>query len=319
LQALDNFFTKTCGSTKHDASNRRLRLKTLDLSHQFTSENSFAARERLEIELLVAHPSHGKAFDYFFLRKLILSANQIQDSDMVHVAAIILRFPNLQELDLGFNDVTTEGLKHLVRHSQRQFDGGHGVKTSRIRKIRLVNNPLSIEASKSFLDLFKIFPMLRCIDSNVQYQKTTEADEIEHMIDINAAGRVLLQRHPCTYSLTKKSSQEKKTEEFRIALSVWPVVIARLTPRFKNVKYCCDKCIPRSAANGLYYLIRHGPVLAESSETETSRKVTKKKTTSSSLSSTGSDDTNKQHKADPALGGFNSLDEFLSREAPGVR
>ena len=275
---------KKTSSTSSLAS--RCKLETLDLSYQFTSEDTFATGERIQLELLLCPSPPTQHFSqYPYLRTLILSGNQIQDPDMETLAILIRRFPQLQEIDLRFNDISTEGLQLFAdcsdpnnneRQQSHQSHPHYSIPyVSRIQTIRLTNNPLTNDASEIVLELFKLYPQLQFVQSNVEWENSIHAKPIQHLMDINRAGRVLLVRtgnnqrkqHQQDYGNIQSTTtiaiegekQQQHQHQGPIALSVWPYVLSRLTRkrRYPNV-------IPtKNGVNGIYYLIRHGPIFMQ--------------------------------------------------------
>mmetsp|Transcript_16003 Transcript_16003/g.28788 ORF Transcript_16003/g.28788 Transcript_16003/m.28788 type:complete len:157 (-) Transcript_16003:176-646(-) len=152
-------------------------------------------------------------------------------------------------------------------------------------------------------------------------------------MDINRAGRVLLVRSAETtlttntdqvvslaveYDKTNTADDNRDTACYLlrpIPLSVWPFVLARLTRQARYPNF-----VPvQNNVNGIYYLIRHGPIFMEkiarcSPNTQNQRlgnncdNKTKKDIMHRSRLS-------RKRKRDPALGGYCSLAEFLRYEA----
>ena len=164
-------------------------------------------------------------------------------------------------------------------------------------------NPLTTDATKVIVDLYKIFPMLNEILCSVDWKETDDAKDIQHMMDINEAGRVLLQRFP------DATSRVEPPQKRKMALSVWPHVLARTARkiRTKQPKYAINPSRDRNAANGLYHLIRHGPIFASKVEWSASQQATR-----SATATTPRKEGMKKRKADAALGGFGSAEEYLN-------
>jgi thiamine pyrophosphate-dependent acetolactate synthase large subunit-like protein len=94
---------------------------------------------------------------------------------MQSMARMFRRFPCLQDVDLRFNDITTEGLRLFADHAKRELDADPPIDRSQLKALRLTNNPLTVDASKVLLDLLKTFSQLQTIQSNVEWEKTSEA------------------------------------------------------------------------------------------------------------------------------------------------
>ena len=181
---------------------------------------------------------------------------------------------------------------------------------SLLRTLRLTNNPLSGDASKVLLELLKTFPQLQVIQSNVEWEGTCEARDIQHLMDINCAGRVLLLKG--SSPSPKGDDHDKRScKGSRLALSMWPTVLARLTQRdrypnaFGSISYA-----NKSNANGVYYLLRHGPIFME-----TLAKDTQKSDDRATPRQYWCGASRKRRRRDPALGGYYSFADFLSDEA----
>jgi Leucine Rich repeat len=246
------------------------------------------------------------AYFYPFLEYLDLSGNHLQDSHMESLAKLVShRFCHLKYLILNYNNVTTEGLGRFANCLAQEVGKNSTTMFPCLRELFLLNNPLSDEACAVFLDLLNILPQLNHIRSNVYWENTKDADAIQHMKEINWAGRVLL----------LKSSQAKDVSTHHtIALAVWPSVLARLAKRTMKISMTPfasisgkPKLEPRSA-NGIFHLLRHGPIFMHKN-LATHRQCQPKAPTRSI------EDSNRKRKRDPAVGGFCSLEEFLNHEA----
>lgn len=368
------------------------KIESLDLSYQFMSEETYGTGEHIQLDILTRNciTTDADVRIYPNLLKLVLQGNQIDDSDMEDLAFLIRhRFPRLEELDLRFNEISTEGLEALANHSDPNNDisyinskngniiaNDQTIKykdhspppSSRLRTIRLTNNPLVMtnQTSIVILKLLKIYPELTQIQSNLNWEDQTPiAQYIQHLFDINRAGRVLLlagsngdttididtnrdsmlrmsglsvswsagqnNSHLDGTSLSSNSSalplhEEQRRVQLRqqrrrpIPLAAWPFVLARLTRRPRYPHY-----IPKNnSLNGMYYLIRHGPIIMEqmisrSNEyRSTSNNITKKNSNNTKKNNDGGkveqDHDRKRKWGDPALGGYETLADFLRCE-----
>lgn len=344
------------------------KIESLDLGYQFTSEENYGTGEHIQLDILTRHCT-TQDVDYRIypnLRKLVLQGNQIYDSDMKELAFLIRhRFPRLEELDLRFNEITTEGLEIFANHSDpsnadynspsfdengtcddtgnflRYLDYCHPP-ASRLRTIRLTNNPLVMndQTSLIILKLLKLYPELQQIQSNLSWEDGTPiAEYIQHFLDINRAGRVLLlagssgsatdegQNGNCkrkSPSLALKTDtsivEHARRRQLReqqlkpIPIAVWPFVFCRLTRLTRYPHYIPKK----NCLNSMYYLIRHGPIIMEQMSSST---ATKKSTPSNSQNEkrNNSDDADggenhKRRRGDPALGGYATIEDFLRNE-----
>mmetsp|Transcript_12454 Transcript_12454/g.29980 ORF Transcript_12454/g.29980 Transcript_12454/m.29980 type:complete len:258 (+) Transcript_12454:618-1391(+) len=253
---------------------------------------------------------------------------------MKYVGLLLHRFPSLQSLNLSFNEITSDGLNMLVtaivESSTTENDESANVKvdintkpssankSSRLRSLNLTNNPLTSENyASALLRLLKYLPELRSVESNVVWDneeggdmndnnddvaKNKGADDkdrkcriqkirgkVQHLIDINTAGRVLL----C-------NSRRRS-----VSLNVWPLVLARLARPSKKI---CDPGYQpmKNKFNGMYYLLRHGPILAKPNAAANDHLST---------NANQSSILGKRKRVDPALGDYETLDDFLKAEA----
>jgi hypothetical protein len=397
----------------HEHKQNHCRLESLDLSYQFinTSEETYGMtgsgeeeEQRIQLNILTRNCTTRDACYKIYpnLRKLVLCGNQIDDSDMKDLAFLIRhRFPRLEEIDLRFNDITTDGLQTFADYSDPNNDDNffttnnnncnsnnnttsnktnttnNARKTphkdhfpppsSRLRIIRLTNNPLVMtnQTSIILLKLLKIYPELQLIQSNLEWENGTSiAMDIQHLVDINRAGRVLLlagssgsiscdtsdatssrrragindgaspisspsfSTAAAAAATSMKSQQELSPEEGRrrkqqhthqrrpIPLSAWPLVLARLTRKARYPHYIPKK----NSMNGMFYLIRHGPIIVEqiSSRGEKSSIHNNNNNKNGKTNNNEDQDRNdrrpKRKWGDPALGGYETLEDFLRCE-----
>jgi Leucine Rich repeat len=297
LKSIDRLLSVASDSndnTKDGENVNQCRLEAINLGFQFTSENSFAmTSEQMQLDILT---EDWKSKININLLHLNLSGNSLHDSDMAHVGLLLSRFPCLQSLDLSFNEITIDGLTLFAKTVKA------GEK-SQLRSIKLTNNPLTSESYASvLLQLLKILPELRSVQSNVDWgddgdnnvedgdegkQSTEKVREaVQHLIDVNSAGRVLL----CN-------------SRRAIGLNIWPLVLARLT---RPSKVYVPGYVPmKNKCNGIYYLLRNGPVLTKPNAASDRPNTTVTKKTLS----------RKRKRADPALGDYATLSDFLRAEA----
>lgn len=309
LQAIDRLLTGVPNENNDDNDGLEgalsvCVLESLNLSYQFTSEDAFAmTSEQMQLDILTGDwPTKINRT----LLKLDLSGNQLQDSDMQHMALLLRRFPCLKELDLRFNDITTEGLDifstRIENHdtSTTEYVAKH--RPSMLRIVRLTNNPLtSANFPGVLVRLLKNLPELQFVQSNIVWEhedNKTEirpggvqaggriCDDIQHLMDINHAGRVLL-------------SHRRRS----IGLSVWPTVLARLTRPSQYPHF-----VPmQNKFNGIFYLLRYGPLLMKPNGASDRPHR--------SDTSVPDRATRKRKRGDPALGGHSTLADFLRFEA----
>ena len=377
-------------------------IKSLDLSYQFTSEETYGL-EHIQLDILTRNCITSKADIRIYpnLRKLVLQGNQIVDSDMEHLAFLVRhRFPRLEELDLRFNEISVAGLEIFANHSDPnntatsfmafnntesagEFHDGtamntnHATRTiyrdhfpppsSRLRTIRLTNNPLVMDDHTSIviLKLIEIYPELTQIQSNLEWEdQTPVSNYIQHLFDINRAGRVLLlagsngstiddiigdgssigesSNTPESGNLIRRQGwngssgsissmgrelpedealrRRQLSQQLRrpIPLAAWALVLARLTRSPRYPHYIPEK----NSINGMYYLIRHGPIIMEQMVSRANEKSRKKNKSNSKVNiRNGSnnvenrkDPARKRKRGDPALGGYATLAEFLRCE-----
>lgn len=211
------------------------------------------------------------------------------------------------------------------------------------------------------LKLIEIYPELTQIQSNLEWEgQTPVSDYIQHLFDINRAGRVLLlagsngsaiadsfgdssnstiRRPRCngggggrvsalhdtistTPALPEHEAQRRQqlSQQLRrpTPLAAWALVLARLTRSPRYPHYIPEK----NSLNGMYYLIRHGPIIMEQMASR-ANKGRSSKSSSKSKENTKKDSNNvdnkqsperKRKRGDPALGGYTTLAEFLRCE-----
>lgn len=431
----DNTTTTTNNTTTTTVSNNS-NLEYLDLSYQFMDDGCMMIDDtimngeegqqvihRMNLNILTRDCTTQDrcARIYPTLRKLVLCGNQIDDSDMKEIVFLIRhRFSQLEDVDLRFNDITTDGLQTFADYSDPNNNNDnfltHTTTThtsatttttnntndngstataiqyykdhfpppsSRLRTIRLTNNPLIMtpggQTSIVLLNLLKLYPELQQIQSNLEWEDGTDISRyIQHLLDINRAGRMLLlassntmyhttrrsiasshtsshsnsiannnnnntmivveededdERQQVEVQLERRNEQQRQSQRRPIPLSVWPLVLARLTRKAKFPQYIPKK----NSLNGMFYLIRHGPIVVEqfsSRRTNSNNNSRKQKSTSTTTSDGGScggdggvgntattgdesssNNTGKKRKRpDRALGGYATIDDFLRCE-----
>jgi hypothetical protein len=161
---------------------------------------------------------------------LELSDNNLDHNDLAKLWDLLPKFPNLTNLNLECNAITT-----LV------FKGSDAVqKPSRLRKLSLTANPIVENAHEGDrVSLSRILNANRELGffgleaSNFQTSRLYSPC-IRHLMDINESGRALFY-------------------DEAIPLSVWPVVFERADKTFKNS--------PSRRADAVFHLL-HGPAFA---------------------------------------------------------
>jgi hypothetical protein len=205
----------------------------LDIQHQHILRRGVRTEggDRMRIEELL---NGWERIQNKTLKRLVLAGNKLVDDDMDHLAMLLRRLSCLEELDLDSNRVTSNGLQIFAKHNI----------SSRLRVLRLSMNPLSTDTSSALVKILQVHPELHVVISNDFWRWTKQETSIRHLMDINRAGRVLL------------------NDNKAIPLSVWPLVLARL-----------NACWGRPGGeNGMYYLLRRGPVLLERSTTNSAQR-----------------------------------------------
>ena len=171
------------------------------------------------------------------LKRLVLAGNRLSDDDMQPLAMLLRRLASLETLDLDNNSITDAGVQRLADHA---------TVSSRLRVLRLTSNRIQGGAAASaMLKLLKNHPELHRVTPTVLWTSLRPlGNHIKASMDQNGAGRVLL----------------VDTERSKIALGVWPTVLARncraYYPSPSNINI-------RNHANSIFYLLRNGPVLLE--------------------------------------------------------
>jgi hypothetical protein len=231
-------FGNQCRSRSLHAMTRLLsspqcKLQSLDMHHQFPPSHFRHDNSEGKMRIQVLVEQWQGTYRNNTLRRLVLSGDKLGDEDMKYLALLLRRLPCLEELDLEGNCITDCGLRELAQHSQVP---------SRLRILRLAENAFTHDAAPALLDLLQQHPELQCVTPSTYWKVSTPyGNDIRNYLEQNRAGRVLL----CGKST--------------IPLSVWPTVLARLTA----------KPFLRGSANGVYYLLRNGPVTFEPGRSRT--------------------------------------------------
>jgi Leucine Rich repeat len=220
------------------------------LEQQFSEENGLRiehlAREWPSLFLLT---SSQEPVVNTSLKRLHLNGNNLADTDVAFVGTLLQRLVALEELDLDSNNITDEGLRLMAS----SHDGA-----SNLQILRLSGNPLTCAASLSLVTILRKHPRIGSVTSNGFWKKHRCAPRIQHFLDINSAGRVLLQ---LTSHSPPVHGSERSTPA--IPLSLWPLVFARVnrgTPMSHMNFGCTDH---QKAANSTYFLLRQGPAVME--------------------------------------------------------
>jgi len=184
------------------------------------------------------------------LRRLVLSGNRVGDDDIPHICLLLRRLTGLQELDLDSNQISDRGMSLLANH--------HDNIPSRLRVLRLSQNPITRRSAQSVIRILEIHPELHTLVTPVYWQQSIGGDKnkeegarISHLFDINQAGRVLL--------LQPQSSATRRA----LPLAAWAKVLARVNFVNNNWNSYFWRGSRFARENGIYYLLRHGPVLME--------------------------------------------------------
>lgn len=249
------------------------------------------------------------------LKELRLSGNPLGVDDMSSLAALLHdRLHGLEELDLGSNGVSDAGLAVFALESSRgvgvAMGGDHRcsswtdgcgpswgadsyISRSRLRVLRLSgNNGLTALASRSLLQILQVYPELESVTSNDFWKNTAQQRHIQHLRDINGAGRVLISqgavgfasrdRAPMFHTINGSrerghdgdehdgsgrprsfGARQNAPHQFVVPIGLWPIVIARWNGGFPMARLSFGYRDTGKAANGIYYLLRHGPILLE--------------------------------------------------------
>lgn len=219
--------SQSLNATRRLLSSPKCKLQSLDMHHQFPPSHSRVNNGETKVRMQVLAEQWQGSYRNKTLRRLVLSGDRLEDEDMKYLGLLLRRLPRLEELDLDGNRITDIGLRELAKHSQVP---------SRLRILRLAENAFTHDAAPALLDLLQQHPELQCVTPSTYWRICTPyGNHIRNYLEQNRAGRVLL--------LGKST----------IPLSVWPTVLARLT---KNG-------VLWGRTNGLYYLLRNGPVVLE--------------------------------------------------------
>jgi hypothetical protein len=218
-------------------SSKNCKLTSLNMHQQFLSPRHQAQiREegKFRIQTLNERWPATTVYRNKSLKHLVLAGNRLSDDDMQPLAMLVRRLASLESLDLDGNSITDAGVQLLADHA---------TVPSRIRRLRLGGNLLSkqAQAAPALLKVLKQHPELHFVTPTIYWTVSKPlGDQIKDSLEQNRAGRVLL-----------IAGQRK------IALGMWPTVLARRN--FVSAPFCGTKGLHNP--NGIYYLLRNGPVL----------------------------------------------------------
>ena len=165
-----------------------------------------------------------------YLKVLDLSGNSLDDQSLEDLTRTVWTCSKLEELDLTDNNITDEGLQMIASQTL----------PSSLRCLGLGFNNLTTRGGASHL--------LKILQDNAQLSEVRlgsveqpSSPEIEHLLDFNQAGRVLL------------------GQGLSVPLSLWPVVLERANKMFQ---YSEDDDRERKRANVVFLLLQ-GPALMQ--------------------------------------------------------
>jgi hypothetical protein len=158
------------------------------------------------------------------------------------------RASRLQKLDLG----------QLLMFSVEDV----GPARLRMRNL-LYDDSLEVEAMKTILSAFRELRIART--HSLLYRIDVKADPgVEHIMEINYAGRVLVERNSDEIGETLRTQVHPT-----VSLSVWPIVLARAW-KWNKHSTLTDDGTPCS--DGIYYLLQNVPALREGSNRQRRQK-----------------------------------------------
>jgi Leucine-rich repeat (LRR) protein len=204
------------------------------------------------------------------LKHLRLYGNNIEDEDMKHVGVLLQYLTCLGELDLDSNEITDAGLASFASIDH----------PSHLRVLRLSGNRLTNQASHALLYTLKVHAELDSVTCNGFWKNSPCEKEIRHFLNINGAGRVLLRyvynkedddvSHPGKTTAIARDGDRKvnncsehPTHSPSVPDSIWPLVFARINRGNPMTHLNFGFKDGKMAANGIFYLLRHGPILLE--------------------------------------------------------
>jgi hypothetical protein len=163
------------------------------------------------------------------LKVLNLSNNHLDDQALEDLTRTVWTCSKLEELDITHNSISDKGLQMIASH----------VLPSSLRCLGLGFNSLTREGASHLLKILQDNAQLGAV--RLGSYELPLSPEIEHLLDFNQAGRVLLgQGHS-------------------VPLSLWPVVLERANQMFK---YSRDGDRERKRANVVFLLLQ-GPALIQ--------------------------------------------------------
>jgi hypothetical protein len=173
------------------------KLESLDFHHQSWQEGGLQSH----IKILAAGLKGNQ-----HLKRLNLSSNILVDEDLSSLSNILWTCPRLEELDLDLNNITNRGLETFASQNM----------PGSLRRLRLSGNDFTREGAIHLLKILKVNLELGFVDCHRFWVRSEERREIQHFMDLNRSGRILLRNRSTT------------------PIALWPVVLAKASTVFRS-------------------------------------------------------------------------------------
>jgi Ran GTPase-activating protein (RanGAP) involved in mRNA processing and transport len=166
------------------------KLESLDFHHQSWQQGGLQS----QIKILAAGLKGNQ-----HIKRLNLSSNILVDEDLSSLSKILWTCPRLEELDLDLNNITNRGLETFA---SQNIPGS-------LKRLRLSGNHLTTEGAIHLLKILQVNLELGFVDCHRFWVRSEKRREIQHFMDLNRSGRILL-RHSST-----------------TPIALWPLVLAK--------------------------------------------------------------------------------------------
>lgn len=193
------------------------KLESLDFHHQSWQQGGLQS----QIKILAAGLKGNQ-----HIKRLNLSSNILVDEDLSSLSEILWTCPKLEELDLDLNNITNRGLETF---SSQNIPGS-------LRRLRLSGNDFTREGATHLLKILQVNLELGFVDCHQFWVRSEKRREIQHFMDLNRSGRILLRHSSAT------------------PIALWPVVLAKANTVFRSNE--------ERRADVIFHLLQ-GPALME--------------------------------------------------------
>ena len=210
----------------------------------------------------------------YSMKSIVLKRCNLRDVDL---ATLLLKFPNLSNLDLARN-----GIKSVQPIIDMINTSGDCFLSKSIRKLNLEWNPILGNAKRdpnekeALLSFLRVFNTIRTLYTP-RFSCHRYHPDVEYALAINQAGRSIVQvRHHGKHTKAAATTgivevDDDDAHDRSLPLSVWPIVLERSYKKSDEIhggkdmddfwfdtrsdRECWEK--NRKSATGLYYLVRN--------------------------------------------------------------